>query len=231
MVWSKAHQFQILDGSSLVSFWTVPLGAETVWNRRLQFININLFPMSSGASEQAREQMNERSGACEQSEQCGAGKRVSRQKSECPIMAVSMQTRPDTRPQMRPALLSRFFRSRVCVRVCVWLCVCLFRYPSSLRLRSLIDFGRTFVCVSECVCVCVRACACVCACVGLRSTLYPSFMSEISDFANSKKMGYGRTKRRTDGRTDGRTDRQTDRRTDRRTDRQTHPLIEMQWRI
>ena len=42
---------------------------ETVWNWRIQFIDINLFPISSGASECASERTNERSGARKPSEQ------------------------------------------------------------------------------------------------------------------------------------------------------------------
>ena len=70
--------------------------------------------------------------------------------------------------------------------------------------------GRAFVCVCMCVsvCLCACVCACVCACMCLPSTLYPSYRSEISDFANSKKwVTAGPTDRRTNGRTDRRTDR------------------------
>ena len=54
----------------IVSFGTIPLWVETVRNRHMQFININLFPLSSGARER--------------SEQCGASEWVSRCKSEWP---------------------------------------------------------------------------------------------------------------------------------------------------
>ena len=50
---------------------------ETVCNRRLYFVDKNVFPMSSGASEGASERTNESSGAREQSEQCGASEYVS----------------------------------------------------------------------------------------------------------------------------------------------------------
>ena len=43
-----------------------------VSNRRIKFIDKNLFPMSSGESERASERENERSGVRERSEQCGA---------------------------------------------------------------------------------------------------------------------------------------------------------------
>ena len=85
---------------------------------------------------------------------------------------------------------------------CAFLCVCVCKGVS--------------VCVTVCVCAC--ACAFVCACVCLRSSLYPSFRSELSDFTSSKKKlvmdADGPTDRRTNGPTDRRTDRQTDRRTD-----------------
>ena len=44
---------------------TKGLWVETVWNRNIQFIDINYFPMSSEVSEQ----MHEQSGVREQSEQ------------------------------------------------------------------------------------------------------------------------------------------------------------------
>ena len=44
---------------------------ETAWNRRIQFMDKNLFPMSSGTREWASERTNERSGARERSGQCG----------------------------------------------------------------------------------------------------------------------------------------------------------------
>ena len=44
------------------------LRVETVWIRRIHFIDISHFPMSSGVRGWACEQMNERSGARERSE-------------------------------------------------------------------------------------------------------------------------------------------------------------------
>ena len=96
--------------------------------------------------------------------------------------------------------------------VCVYDCVCSAIPRHCGSANSLVSAAR--LCVYVRVYVCVRACACVCACVCLRSTLYPSFMSEMSDFASSKKMGYGRTNGWTDGRTDGPTDGRTDGLTD-----------------
>ena len=54
--------------------WVSAQWFETVWNRLIQFKDINLFPMSSGASERmnAADRAHERSGACERSEQSGA---------------------------------------------------------------------------------------------------------------------------------------------------------------
>ena len=69
-----------ISGLILVSihdYGNVSQWAETAWNRRIQFIDINRFPMSSGASEWASERTNERSGARERSEQCGASEWVS----------------------------------------------------------------------------------------------------------------------------------------------------------
>ena len=51
--------------------------AETVWNRRVQSIDKDLFPMSTRASEWASERTKERSRARERSEQCGSSKQVS----------------------------------------------------------------------------------------------------------------------------------------------------------
>ena len=48
-----------------------------LWNRRIQFKDINRFPMSLGVSEGASERTNERSGERERSEQCGASEWVS----------------------------------------------------------------------------------------------------------------------------------------------------------
>ena len=58
--------------------WANAQWAQMIWNRRMQFIDINRFPMSSGVSEWARERTNERSGAREQSELCGASEWVTR---------------------------------------------------------------------------------------------------------------------------------------------------------
>ena len=55
----------------------VALWVKIVRNRRIQFTEINLFPMSSGASEWASEQSNERRGARKRSEQCEAREWVS----------------------------------------------------------------------------------------------------------------------------------------------------------
>ena len=48
-----------------------PLWVEMVWNRRIQSIDKNLFPMSSGVSERASDGMSAAE-RCECSEQCGA---------------------------------------------------------------------------------------------------------------------------------------------------------------
>ena len=48
-----------------------------VWNRRVNFVDKNHFPMSSGVSEWASERTNERRGARERSEQCVANEWVS----------------------------------------------------------------------------------------------------------------------------------------------------------
>ena len=119
------------------------------------------------------------------------------------------------------------FSGRAFVCVCMYDCACVCcaipRHCGSAN--SLVSAAR--LCVYVRVYVCVRACACVCACVCLRSTLYPSFMSEMSDFASSKKMGYGRTNGRTDGRTDGPTDGPTDGRTDRPSYRDARTHLKM----
>ena len=47
------------------------------WNRRIEIIKVNLFSMSSGASECVSERTNEPSGARERSGQCGASEWVS----------------------------------------------------------------------------------------------------------------------------------------------------------
>ena len=60
-------------------------------------------------------------------------------------------------------------------------------------------------------------------CLRLRSTLFPSYWSEISDFASYKKKQVtdGQTEGRMDGLTDKRTDGPTERWTDGPTDHQT----------
>ena len=50
---------------------------ETGWNRRVHSVDENLFPTSSEVREWASERTNERSGARERSEQCGASAWVS----------------------------------------------------------------------------------------------------------------------------------------------------------
>ena len=50
---------------------------ETVWNRQVQFKDVNLFPLSLGGCDWANEQKNERSGARKRSKQCGTSEWVS----------------------------------------------------------------------------------------------------------------------------------------------------------
>ena len=114
--------------------------------------------------------------------------------------------------------------------------VWVFRYPSSLRLCSLINFGRTFVCVCVCACVCVCLCMRVCSLhfvsiAYVENKRFREFEKKwvtdgLTDHKTDERMD-GRMDRRTDGQTDRRTDGQTDG----RTDGQTYPLIEMRGRI
>ena len=107
------------------------------------------------------------------------------------------------------APLTRLFRPRVYVCLCAHMCVWVFRYPSSLLLRSLINFSHTFVCV----------CACVCACVCLCLRVSPLHFVSIAYVGNKRFREFEKNGLRTDRRTDGRTDGRTD------------PLIEMRGRI
>ena len=79
--WSPTTAIQLWTFRTFPALWTVKenvfdkhqteaLWVETAWNRRIQFMDINPFPMSSWASEQAKEW------AREQSKQCRASKQV-----------------------------------------------------------------------------------------------------------------------------------------------------------
>ena len=110
-----------------------------------------------------------------------------------------------TAPDASSVAMSVFSVARVFACVCMFVRVWVFRYPSSLRLCSLINFGRTFVCV------CVCACVCVCLCMRVCSLHFVS----IAYVENKRFREFEKNGLRTDGRTNGRTD----------------PLIEMRGRI
>ena len=69
---SLSIYYLILIRASTASQWF-----QMIWNRRIQLVDQNLFPISSGVSEWASEGTNERSEGREQSEQCGASEWVS----------------------------------------------------------------------------------------------------------------------------------------------------------
>ena len=72
--WSPTTAIQLWTFRTFPALWTVKeyvfdkhqteaLWVETAWNRRIQFMDINPFPLSSWASEQAKEWARERSSA------------------------------------------------------------------------------------------------------------------------------------------------------------------------